>query len=209
MFHSLSSLQPSTVKRKKATSYAIPMALIHASPIRVENPYKPAKEIVNSPLIKIEEDNARAECHLNLFGNQDRDQENEASSQNGIAKAVDEDSSKTSAFHPNYPDEKVFRAALELFNKRNEVCHQNNSSSNSLQKWECKGNVRASFQLCVVCKDVGKLRAGMERYYLDVLEVSMYRTILCKRCLGFILYKHVGNCLTEIKELLNQENITL
>lgn len=109
-------------------------------------------------------------------------------------------------FHSRYPDEKVFKAALELYNKQMESSHQGGSSRGA-QRWECKGEVRASFQLCVLCKDIGKVRSESEKYYLDVMEVRKYRTILCKGCLGYILHKHVGSCLTRIEEKLREYKV--
>ena len=68
MFHSLSSLQPIVLKRKKATS----MALLYASPIRVEEPHKPAREYesMKNPLIKIREDTTTADSNTNIFEDQ-------------------------------------------------------------------------------------------------------------------------------------------
>ena len=101
----------------------------------------------------------------------------------------------------HYPDKKVFRAALELFNKQMEV--NSSTSSSILQRWECKGKIRVSLQLCVSCKDIGKKRSKSDTYYLDVLEVKQCRTILCKGCLGHILYKHFGGSLSEIEKKLH------
>ena len=99
-----------------------------------------------------------------------------------------------------YSDEKVFRAALALFNKQMEVnC---SAASRIPQRWECKGKIRVSLQLCVSCKDIGKKRSGSDMYYLDVLEVKQYRTILCKGCLGQIIHTNVGDSLSEIEENL-------
>ena len=108
-------------------------------------------------------------------------------------------------FHPCYPDEKVFNAALELFNRQME--RTNSKSSNGSQKWECKGKIRVSFQLCILCKDLGKVRSDMDTYYLNILEVRKYRTILCKGCLGYILHKHFGNTLSDIVTKLKELSI--
>ena len=71
-------------------------------------------------------------------------------------------------------------------------------------RWECKGQVRACLQMCVWCKDVGKVRSRKEKYYMDVHEVRRYRTILCQGCLGNVLHKHVGSCPDEIKAKLRE-----
>ena len=97
-------------------------------------------------------------------------------------------------FHPQYPNEVVFQAALDLYNKQMEEMNENPSCSKSPQRWEYKGQIRASLQLCVLCKDIGKAKSFKEKYYLNVLEVKKYRSILCNGCLGYILCKHVGTC---------------
>ena len=110
-------------------------------------------------------------------------------------------------FHSYYPDERTFKAALDLFNIQTK--QSSSSSSTTPQKWECKGKIRASLQLCVLCKDIGKRKSQIDAYYLDVMEVKQYRTILCKGCLAYVLHRHVGCSLSDIekklKELLSKE----
>ena len=112
-------------------------------------------------------------------------------------------------FHPHYLNEEHFDAALELYNKQIAQQDEEDVYSRSPQRWEYKGEVRASFQLCVSCKDIGKIRSFKEKYYLNVLEVRRYRTILCNGCMGYMLSKQVGTCINEImsalKELENEE----
>ena len=106
-------------------------------------------------------------------------------------------------FH--YPDKKVFNAALELYNKQKaseKVIGKGCSTSHKKQHWECKGEIRASFQLCTTCKDLGKAKSFSELYFIDVMEVCKYRTILCIGCFGYILKEKVGTCLRDIEEKL-------
>ena len=86
--------------------------------------------------------------------------------------------------HYHYSNDKLFQTALKLYNKL----------PKTVERWEYKGEVKACFQLCVSCRDVGKLKSFEERYYLDVLEVKKDRTILCKSCLGYLLQENVGSC---------------
>ena len=109
-------------------------------------------------------------------------------------------------FSSPYEDDATFEAALELYNKQMENADGSSGSSNLPQKWEYKGEIRASFQLCISCDDVGKVRSHKDKYYLDVMEVRKYRTILCKDCLGYILHQYVGGCLDEIQEKLQELN---
>ena len=108
-------------------------------------------------------------------------------------------------FQSPYEDDETFDAALQLYNKQMETTNAGSSaSSNSSQKWEYKGEIRVSLQLCVMCDDVGKVKSGRDKYYLDVMEVRKYRTILCKDCLGYILDKHTGRSLSEIQRKMNE-----
>ena len=205
---SLSSLKAPEkmgLKRKRPAQSLISMALLRASPIQVEGIYRHEnqRKNLNATLRK---DTATTFCEQIHLSNKGDFHKRLSLSQKDNKESVDADSIQRPPFHPNYPNENVFEAALELFNKRNQVCHRTSSSLSVLQKWVCKGDVRVSFQLCVLCKDVGKFRADMERYYLDVLEVSKYRTILCKGCLGDILYKYVGNSPEDIGEMLQEQN---
>ena len=108
-------------------------------------------------------------------------------------------------FQSPYEDDETFDAALQLYNRQMETTNAGTSaSSNISQKWEYKGEIRVSFQLCVMCDDVGKVKSGRDKYYLDVMEVRKYRTILCKDCLGYILDKHTGRSLSEIQRKMNE-----
>ena len=142
---------------------------------------------------------------------------------NGILSAcpilpisIDEDCSSTCTHTPVpihdtnhsactvYGDNKSFNMALQLFNKQMETADCTSGSSNIPQKWEYKGEIKVSFQLCVLCHDVGKVKSRRDKYYLDVMEVRKYRTVLCKGCLEKILYKTVGNCPHEIQRRMNE-----
>ena len=85
-----------------------------------------------------------------------------------------------------------------------EMCQCTSRHLNPPQRWECKGEVRTSFQLCVLCQDLMKGRSHNDTYYLNVTEVQIYRTILCKGCMGYILHKHVGTSLSEIEQELKE-----
>ena len=120
-----------------------------------------------------------------------------------------------------YDNDKMFKTALKMYNRRMQnfdvgVTNGGDNAKNDaddvvggsgvgsvggggkkymkVQRWECKGEIQACFQLCVSCRDVGKMKNYRESYYLDVLEVSKYRTILCKSCLGYLLKQTVGCC---------------
>ena len=105
-------------------------------------------------------------------------------------------------FTSPYEDDETIGAALQLYNKQMETADGTSGSSNIPQKWEYKGEIKVSFQLCVLCHDVGKVKSRRDKYYLDVMEVRKYRTVLCKGCLEKILYKTVGNCPHEIQRRL-------
>ena len=91
-----------------------------------------------------------------------------------------------------YPSEKKFTRALELFNGQMQL-DAKFSGTGYLQLWKCQGKLKASFQLCVLCRDVGKMRSYTDSYYLNVIEERKSRTILCKGCLASVLWRSVGN----------------
>ena len=179
------SKMPKT-RSKRSTKPTVSVALVNACPLCVENR-------------TIE---ALVDCKVPVSSKKssyDNDTLEQSSSNESISNLPD---ASLKPFHPCYPDEKVFNAALELYNKQMENGRYRSSSGS--KKWECKGKIRVSFQLCILCKDVGKVRSEMDTYYLNILEVRKYRTILCKGCLGYILHKHFGNALSEIETHLDE-----
>ena len=104
------------------------------------------------------------------------------------------------SFHSYYSSNETFNTALEEFNQKMEESCSAPGSSMAPQRWECKGKVRVSFQLCVMCKDVGKVRSETDTYYLDVLEIEKYRTILCKGCLAYLVHKKIGSSIYVIEK---------
>ena len=180
MFNSLHSVHTSKRVRKRSTPSSVSLALLHAYPV-VSTEESKAKHI---PLPTFDETTP--------------------------VKSHDEETKPTSSkaetqFSLHYPNEEVFTAALELFNKQIEVCVTSESSTVA-QRWECKGEIQASFQMCVLCKDVGKAKSHRDTYYLDVKEIRRYRTILCKGCLACILQKHIGTSLEDIEQKLRELN---
>ena len=125
-------------------------------------------------------------------------------------KVTAHDKDQLFPFRFYYPSGKIFSKALELFNKQMESSLENSGCSKKPhQRWECKGEIRVSLQMCVWCKDMGKVRSHTDKYYIDVMEVKKYRTILCKGCLGHVLYKQVGNCPTQIQKKLGELDASL
>ena len=74
--------------------------------------------------------------------------------------------------------------------------------------WACKwhwtqtGRVRAGQQMCVQCRDLGKSKNLMEKYYLNAVEIAVSRTVLCYKCMGLRLKSNVGNESAEILKKL-------
>ena len=97
--------------------------------------------------------------------------------------SVDE-SLQPSFLHYYYPTENHFTNALECYN---EQLQHSDGETNSAKRWECKGEIQASFQLCILCKDIGKPKSYKEKYFLNVNEIKQNRTILCKGCLGYLM----------------------
>ena len=62
--------------------------------------------------------------------------------------------------------------------------------------------MRAGQQMCVQCRDLGKAKSLMEKYYLNVVEIAVSRTILCHKCMGLRLRHNVGNDSVDIVKKL-------
>ena len=104
--------------------------------------------------------------------------------------------------HSNYvySSQRAFEQALEYYNRLG-VSDIIEDERNLLEPvtWSCrwhwvqKGCVRASQQMCIQCRDLGKKKSMPERYYLNVVEVAVSRTILCHKCMGLRLKQEVGD----------------
>lgn len=93
-----------------------------------------------------------------------------------------------------YNDLSLFIDALELFNRRNFVSKGDGERLKYYCSyyWECKGSICAGQQLCTKCRDVGKQKEYREFYFVDIIEISKYRKVLCKRCMELFLKDAVG-----------------
>ena len=100
----------------------------------------------------------------------------------------------------HYASEKLFEDALDLFNKELELYQGMSGYSIVSQRWECRGKIRVSFQLCVLCRDVGKVRSHTDKYYLDVMEVRKHRTVLCQGCLACVVHRYFAKRASEMEE---------
>ena len=70
--------------------------------------------------------------------------------------------------------------------------------------WDCKGAVRAGQQLCVKCRDLGKMKNKLDIYYIDTMEIKRVRTIYCKGCFGRLLKSNVGTDEVTIRKQLTE-----
>lgn len=118
-------------------------------------------------------------------------------------RASDDEMLATTTVGSLFTDQQVFEAALAVYNKQL-LSHGSPGCSRVQQRWECRGEIRASFQLCVACKDIGKKKSYRETYYLDVLEVRQCRTILCRCCMENLLYKNVGSYFNNNNKIENK-----
>lgn len=98
-----------------------------------------------------------------------------------------------------YPTSKMFSVALEVLNRRciQKITKDESDEANDTwhcdYHWEYKGKVTAGQQLCISCRDVGKARSMLEKYYMDTVELKCERSILCHGCMGHILKEQVGD----------------
>ena len=96
-----------------------------------------------------------------------------------------------------YCDNELFNLCLELYNRRGvrplkKKCSFLDSVYVCEYYWESKGSVSATQQLCTACRDIAKARNCSDEYFIDLMEINMYRNILCKPCIGRMLKDSIG-----------------
>ena len=85
----------------------------------------------------------------------------------------------------NIVEKNTFEVALEVLNRRGvrkvrKPCPVTNEISQYF--FECIGNVQISCRMCVVCRDTHKEHAT-DRYFVDLVEISEERRVLCLNCM--------------------------
>ena len=94
-----------------------------------------------------------------------------------------------------------FEESLEVYNRMN--CDKVNGIwLNTKSFYECKGAVRVITKMCTRCYDAQKPRTKTDLYYVDLTEKTMYPTILCHGCMGWILVEKLGDDGHKIKNQL-------
>ena len=186
----LQKIPPFPRSRSKKRSKGLSGAILHASPLFLAE----VSEVVS------ENDGQRGESHEN--GEQSTST-NQVPTTDNISNP-ESNGEEERNFLSHFTSKEAFDAALELYNNQQVEIHVGlprhvaGRTVTDNRRWECKGKIRVSFQLCVMCRDVGKLRCRTDRYYLDVIEVCQNRTILCQGCLEKLVYEYVG-CSSEEK----------
>lgn len=69
--------------------------------------------------------------------------------------------------------------------------------------FEQVGSVNPALRLCVQCGDEGKRRGSVDRYFVDLVEVTANRTILCSQCMMSLVRMNINN-VDGRDELLNE-----
>lgn len=107
-----------------------------------------------------------------------------------------------------YPSSRDFSVALEVMNRR--AVKRISKENKGLEDvwycdylWEYKGHVTAGQQFCIICRDIGKPRNMLEKYYMDTVELKQERSILCHGCMGRMLKENVGNDIQKLRLELN------
>uniref|UniRef100_A0A7M5XEX3 Uncharacterized protein n=1 Tax=Clytia hemisphaerica TaxID=252671 RepID=A0A7M5XEX3_9CNID len=89
----------------------------------------------------------------------------------------------------------MFRMALEIMNRRSvrklkkPGCPFTDTVSEYF--YVCIGEVSVALKGCIMCRDQGKERNGMDFYFMDLVEISKDRTILCVGCFSNLVSFHV------------------
>jgi hypothetical protein len=101
-----------------------------------------------------------------------------------------------------------FEVALEVLNRRGvrkvrKPCPVTNEISQYF--YECIGRVQITCRMCVVCRDVHKDHAMIDQYFMDLVEISQERRVLCLNC----MINLVNSQVTDEKHTTQNELIAL
>ena len=109
---------------------------------------------------------------------------------------------------PEETEQCMFKMALEIMNRRSvrKLKKQGCPFTDSVSEYfyVCIGEVRVALKECIMCRDQGKERNSTDFYFMDLVEISKDRTILCSRCFSTLMSFHVPLDYASMKnELLN------
>lgn len=102
-----------------------------------------------------------------------------------------------------------FKMLLEVFNRRavRPIRKQIGKASVDMLSdyfFECVGQAGVSSRHCTQCCDVNKSHIKYDWYFIDLVEISQERTVLCLDCMTSVVNKHVQGDMNSIKEELNR-----
>lgn len=92
-----------------------------------------------------------------------------------------------------------FQFALELFNRKAVrkflKAHPENPppvSEMCEYFFDSVGRAKATFKLCVECRDIRKPKSNVDEYFMNLVEISQQRTILCFGCMTALINRNVN-----------------
>ena len=57
--------------------------------------------------------------------------------------------------------------------------------------FECVACFITRFQYCTKCRDIGKQKDAHDYYYINLVEITQERTVVCSNCMYHLLKKYV------------------
>lgn len=103
----------------------------------------------------------------------------------------------------------LFKRSLEVLNRRGvrplfRPHHDEEITDICRYFFDNIGHARVSVKMCTQCRDISKDRTGKDWYFMDLMEISQQRTILCLECMGEVVKQEVVGTPQDIaQELLD------
>ena len=102
----------------------------------------------------------------------------------------------------------LFQVALELFNRKGVRKIKKDSDDDCQSDEMCHyffqsvGKAKVSPKLCTECRDMQKNRFRYDYYYVDLVEISQERTVVCSDCMYQLLRKHISGTEADLRSQL-------
>ena len=120
---------------------------------------------------------------------------------------------RTKVMYTNIPlvnELDLFQVALELFNRKGVRNIKKNSDEDFQSNEMCQyffqsvGKAKVTPKLCTECRDVQKHRFRYDYYYMDLVEISQERRVMCSDCMYQLLKEHISGTETELRNELTE-----
>lgn len=104
-------------------------------------------------------------------------------------------------------DPMLFKISLEILNRRSvrqvlRPHHDDEITEIAQYFFECIEKAKVSLKMCTQCRDIDKDRTITDWYFMDLVEISQQRTILCLDCMEGLVKSEVKGTPQDIAEEL-------